>query len=174
MVFCCALRFLLFGISLAFARNRPLYGVARGLRYPRSQYRLQVAAVPCCVPGSLTLRIGRMRPDTEHKARGNLPRPTRSTGRQIFSIEPGQAAQIGFAAVAGVFLFIVILKLGNPVILDAIGKPPQNWLEVLYQSWPLKWGYWASILSTFGCFWFSRCSGLAGNSFQPRTQSALS
>jgi O-antigen ligase len=75
---------------------------------------------------------------------------TRSSDAQVFSVEPGQRAQIGFALVAGVFFFVVILKLGNPVILDSLATPPKTFVEAIYESWPLKWGYQLAI-PLFAC-----------------------
>jgi O-antigen ligase len=46
-----------------------------------------------------------------------------------------------FAAVAGFFFFITLLKWGNPVILDNQVSAPLNIFEFLYQSWPVNWGY---------------------------------
>ncbi|MDB6058844.1 MAG: O-Antigen ligase [Verrucomicrobiales bacterium] len=46
-----------------------------------------------------------------------------------------------FAAVAGFFFFIALLKFGNPVILDSQVIPPENFFEVLYGAWPMKWAY---------------------------------
>lgn len=46
-----------------------------------------------------------------------------------------------FAAVAGLFFFIALLKFGNPVILDSQVIPPENFFEVLFAAWPVKWAY---------------------------------
>ncbi len=48
-----------------------------------------------------------------------------------------------FPLTAGLFLFITIIKLGDPVILES--APPTNATEVFFDSWPLRWGYWLSI-----------------------------
>ena len=42
---------------------------------------------------------------------------------------------------AGVFLAFVLLKLGNPVILDHVVAPPAGWAELLFETWPAVWGY---------------------------------
>lgn len=42
---------------------------------------------------------------------------------------------------AGVFLAFVLLKLGNPVILDHVAAPPSGWAELLFETWPAVWGY---------------------------------
>lgn len=42
---------------------------------------------------------------------------------------------------AGGFLGLVLLKLGNPVILDHVAPPPRGWDEMLRESWPAVWGY---------------------------------
>ena len=46
-----------------------------------------------------------------------------------------------FAALAGIFFGIALLKFGNPVILDKLVEAPKGWLEILFQAWPVKWGY---------------------------------
>jgi hypothetical protein len=46
-----------------------------------------------------------------------------------------------FMVLAGLFFFIAALKFGNPVILDSLISPPQNWREAVVESWNLKWGY---------------------------------
>lgn len=43
--------------------------------------------------------------------------------------------------VAGVFLTFVLLKLGNPVILDHVTAPPEGGMEILVETWPAAWGY---------------------------------
>jgi hypothetical protein len=44
-----------------------------------------------------------------------------------------------FAAVAGLFFFVAILKFGDPVILNSI--PPDSPLGAVFESWQVKWGY---------------------------------
>ncbi len=44
-------------------------------------------------------------------------------------------------AVAGAFLAFVLLKLGNPVILDHVTTPPQGAEEIVFETWPALWGY---------------------------------
>lgn len=53
--------------------------------------------------------------------------------------------------VAGVFLAFVLLKLGNPVILDHVTTPPQSAEEILFETWPAVWGYGVlAIVSVLG------------------------
>ena len=52
---------------------------------------------------------------------------------------------LAFALVAGLFFFVTIIKVGNPVILDRLSTPPANITETYYESWPSKWGFWLSI-----------------------------
>lgn len=47
-----------------------------------------------------------------------------------------------FAGVFGVCLGLVLVKLGNPVILDRMVEPPRTFLELVFNSWPVSWGYW--------------------------------
>jgi hypothetical protein len=57
--------------------------------------------------------------------------------------EPAQSHRgpVLFAAVAGLFFFVVIIKFGTPVILDNIMQPPENALAAIFESWQVKWGY---------------------------------
>jgi hypothetical protein len=50
---------------------------------------------------------------------------------------------LAFAIAAGLFFFIVIIKLGDPVILDNVVTAPASLTEAYYDSWPAKWGYCA-------------------------------
>jgi O-antigen ligase len=74
-----------------------------------------------------------------------MRRTTPASHPQAFSTGSGQGAQTGFAMVAGIFLFLVVVKFGDPVILDAMIVPPENWLEAVYESWRLKWAYWMLV-----------------------------
>ncbi len=47
----------------------------------------------------------------------------------------------GFAALAGLFLGLALLKFGNPAILDQFVARPKEYLEFVIQPWPLAWGY---------------------------------
>jgi hypothetical protein len=42
---------------------------------------------------------------------------------------------------AGLFLAFVLLKLGNPVVLDHVAPPPEGLEEILFEAWPAAWGY---------------------------------
>jgi hypothetical protein len=46
-----------------------------------------------------------------------------------------------FAALAGLFVGLSLVKFGNPAILDHLVAPPAGALEILFQSWPLGWSY---------------------------------
>lgn len=48
--------------------------------------------------------------------------------------------------VAGLFLAVVLLKFGNPVILDHVVAPPASWEEILVETWPALWGYGALVV----------------------------
>jgi O-antigen ligase len=53
----------------------------------------------------------------------------------------GPAATPGvFAAIAGLFFFITIIKLGNPVILNRYIEAPRDLASAFYYSWPPWWG----------------------------------
>ncbi|HEY3862339.1 MAG TPA: O-antigen ligase family protein [Verrucomicrobiae bacterium] len=47
-----------------------------------------------------------------------------------------------FALLAGLFFFLVIIKLGAPVILDRNISAPQDFSSAFYFSWPPSWGLW--------------------------------
>lgn len=52
---------------------------------------------------------------------------------------------------AGVFLAFVLLKLGNPVILDHVTPPPQGAEEILFETWPAAWGHGVlALVTAFG------------------------
>ncbi len=50
-----------------------------------------------------------------------------------------------FMVLAGLFFFIIVVKLGIPVVLDSEVLPPDNWLDAIFgysnYSWQDKWGY---------------------------------
>jgi hypothetical protein len=50
-----------------------------------------------------------------------------------------------FMVLAGLFFFIIVVKLGIPVVLDSEVSPPDNWLDAIFgysnYSWQDKWGY---------------------------------
>ena len=46
-----------------------------------------------------------------------------------------------FACVLGTWLAVTVVKFGNPIIFsDQFGKP-QSALELVFNSWPVEWGY---------------------------------
>lgn len=49
--------------------------------------------------------------------------------------------QTAFAAAVGLWLGVALLKFGNPVILDHLVEAPGNFEEILWQAWPVRWGY---------------------------------
>jgi hypothetical protein len=57
----------------------------------------------------------------------------------------------GFAALAGLFLGLGLLKFGNPAVVDRLVTAPRDAWELLLMPWPLAWGYglWA-LLAGFG------------------------
>lgn len=54
---------------------------------------------------------------------------------------PGEARRRGFAALAGLFLGLGLLKFGNPAVVEALVTPPRDAWELLFMPWPLAWGY---------------------------------
>jgi hypothetical protein len=64
--------------------------------------------------------------------------------------KPDQAPEVSaqpllFMVLAGLFFFIVVVKLGIPVVLDSGVSPPDDWLDAIFgysnYSWQDKWGY---------------------------------
>ena len=47
-----------------------------------------------------------------------------------------------FAALSGLFFFVVIIKLGDPVIIDTAGLAPGSLGDAIAGVWPNDWGYW--------------------------------
>jgi hypothetical protein len=45
-----------------------------------------------------------------------------------------------FAALAGVWLGLALLKFGNPIILERLIEPPADFWEFVFNSWPVAWG----------------------------------
>jgi hypothetical protein len=45
------------------------------------------------------------------------------------------------AGILGLFIALVIAKLGNPVIFRSMEIPPANFLEFIFVTWPTPWGY---------------------------------
>jgi len=43
----------------------------------------------------------------------------------------------------GLWLAVVPVKFGNPVIFEQVLTAPSNVFEFLFASWPVAWGYWA-------------------------------
>jgi putative inorganic carbon (HCO3(-)) transporter len=54
-----------------------------------------------------------------------------------------------FSALFGAFLGLSLLKFGNPVILEKLVAPPQNFYEWTISSWPLVIGYWLLVPVAF-------------------------
>jgi len=52
-----------------------------------------------------------------------------------------------FAAVFGLCICLVLIKLGNPIILDRMVEPPATIWEVIYGSWPVSWGHRILVVS---------------------------
>lgn len=65
--------------------------------------------------------------------------------------------------VAGVFLAFVLLKLGNPVILDHVAGVPEGWREILFETWPAVWGYGVlAVVAVLGAWQWRRSAGVPG------------
>ena len=47
-----------------------------------------------------------------------------------------------FAGLTGVWLGVSLIKFGNPVILDRLVEAPRGFWELVFNPWPVAWGYW--------------------------------
>src|SRR3989454_916031 len=47
-----------------------------------------------------------------------------------------------FAGLTGAWLGVSLIKFGNPVILDRLVEPPVGLWEIVFNPWPVAWGYW--------------------------------
>jgi hypothetical protein len=57
----------------------------------------------------------------------------------------GQRALLAFALAAGLFFFLVIIKFGDPVIMDYNSKAPPSVTDGIFESWPSRWGPWLML-----------------------------
>src|SRR5438128_454274 len=46
-----------------------------------------------------------------------------------------------FAGLAGAWLGVSLIKFGNPVILDRLVESPKDFWELVFDPWPVAWGY---------------------------------
>src|SRR4051812_26174036 len=60
------------------------------------------------------------------------PAPSKSPEKKI------SAPEI-YAAIFGLFLGLAIWKFGNPVVLEKILLPPNNWKDFWHDAWPFAW-----------------------------------
>ena len=47
-----------------------------------------------------------------------------------------------FAGLTGAWLGLSLVKFGNPVILDRLVESPRGFWEMVFNPWPVAWGYW--------------------------------
>ena len=56
-----------------------------------------------------------------------------------------------FAGLTGAWLGVSLVKFGNPVILDRLVESPRGFWEMVFNPWPVAWGYWMlSVLAISG------------------------
>ncbi|MEW6303867.1 MAG: hypothetical protein AB1705_10375, partial [Verrucomicrobiota bacterium] len=65
------------------------------------------------------------------------------------------------ASLAGLFVVLAVVKLGNPVVLEHRVEPPRDVFALLIQPWPLTWGFW--LLGALTLVAVSWRMGLRGN-----------
>jgi hypothetical protein len=71
-------------------------------------------------------------------------RPNPKTGSQPFGAGL-------FARLLGIFLLLALWKFGNPVIFELMTEKPRDIWEIIFQPWPLDWGYvFIGVLSIIG------------------------
>jgi O-antigen ligase len=51
-----------------------------------------------------------------------------------------------FAGLTGAWLGLSLVKFGNPVILDRLVESPKGFWEIVFNAWPVAWGYWMLAL----------------------------
>jgi O-antigen ligase len=72
-------------------------------------------------------------------------------------------ASLVFAACAGLFFFVSIIKFGNPVILDRAAQPPAGLSAAVYESWPARWGIWLFVPLLAAGLWATTWKGMKFN-----------
>jgi len=55
---------------------------------------------------------------------------------------PGDRLSDGFAALAGAFFGLALLKFGNPAVLEKLVERPTNIWEWIFNGWPVAIGFW--------------------------------
>ncbi len=72
------------------------------------------------------------------------PTPPSKTSKPV-PAQDDSAQPLLFVVLAGLFFFIVVVKLGIPVVLDDKVSPTDGWLDAIFgynnYSWQDKWGY---------------------------------
>ena len=72
-------------------------------------------------------------------------------------VKPQDSVRSVFAAAIGLWSALVLVKFGNPVILDGQIAAPAGWDEFLVGSWPMAWGYGlTAIVVAVGLRWWRR------------------
>jgi putative inorganic carbon (HCO3(-)) transporter len=60
--------------------------------------------------------------------------------------DPLSPAAKAFQFSLGSFLGLALLKFGNPTVLERLITAPKTSDEILYQPWPVKWGYLLGLI----------------------------
>jgi hypothetical protein len=67
---------------------------------------------------------------------------------------------LGFTALAGLFFFIVILKLGDPVVIPTDTLTPDTLTDVIFGVWPNSWGIYLFLPMLVGGLALIRWKGV--------------
>src|SRR5262245_62121005 len=60
-----------------------------------------------------------------------------------------------FALASGLFLELLIVKFGNPVILESKISPPASASEFWQYAWPPRWSLWLLVPLTLAGAWLA-------------------
>ncbi len=80
--------------------------------------------------------------------------------KQTTAPEAAAANSPVFAVMAGLFLFISIIKFGSPIILDRYIETPHDMASAVSASWPPHWGAWLFLPLALAGLWAVRWNRL--------------
>jgi len=79
--------------------------------------------------------------------------PTQGKKRdsETLPLQKPQKANYLTEIIAGLCFFLIVAKLGNPIVLATFIEPPAGPAEVAVESWPVAWGYPLVLALVVGC-----------------------